>query len=195
MPPLAITRPKMLPSPLGDGVGHSNHDRSTTNSRRRSGRIPRATRSSSRAVVTVAFSEAPLRTPSTYFFPSSSTPTAARTWFGAIFAEVVHLRSGLQFPCLRFATAVTGRHARLGTRLLARLCRGCHFRRLCLTSFQGELAAAERGRLRDNLVRTERADFPHSALRKLIHSTASACSSRCGRRKRGRCNGCLAFIW
>ena len=33
---------------------------STTNSRRRSGRIPRATRSSSRAVVTVAFSEAPL---------------------------------------------------------------------------------------------------------------------------------------
>ena len=43
--------------------------------------------------------------------------------------------------------------------------------------------------------RTERADFPHSALRKLIHSTASACSSRCGRRKRGRCNGCLAFIW
>ena len=36
--------------------------------------------------------------------------------------------------------------------------------------------------------RTERADFPHSALRKLIHSTASACSSRCGRRKRGRCN-------
>ena len=43
--------------------------------------------------------------------------------------------------------------------------------------------------------RTERADFPHSALRKLIHSAASACSSRCGRRKRGRCNGCLACIW
>ena len=82
MPPLAITRPKMLPSPLGDGVGHSNHDR-----------------------------------------------------FRGYLS--VHLRSGLQFPCLRFATAVTGRHARLGTRLLARLCRGCHFRRLCLTSFQG----------------------------------------------------------
>ena len=82
MPPLATTRRKMLPSPLGDGVGHSNHDR-----------------------------------------------------FRGYLS--VHLRSGLQFPCLRFATAVTGRHARLGTRLLARPCRGCHFRRLCLTSFQG----------------------------------------------------------
>ena len=37
--------------------------------------------------------------------------------------------------------------------------------------------------------RTERADFPHSALRKLIHSTASACSSRCGRRKRALLRG------
>ena len=81
--PLATTRRKMLPSPLGDGVGHSNHDR-----------------------------------------------------FRGYLS--VHLRSGLQFPCLRFATAVTGRHARLGTRLLARPCRGCHFRRLCLTSFQAQ---------------------------------------------------------
>ncbi len=48
MPPLAITRPKMLPSPLGDGVGHSNHDR-----------------------------------------------------FRGYLS--VHLRSGLQFPCLRFS--------------------------------------------------------------------------------------------
>ena len=31
------------------------------------------------------------------------------------------LHSGLQPPCLRFAAAVTGRHARLGSRLLARL--------------------------------------------------------------------------
>ena len=61
LPPLAITRCKMLPSPLGDGVGHSNHDR-----------------------------------------------------FRGYLS--VHLRSGLQLPCLRFATAVTGRHARLGTR-------------------------------------------------------------------------------
>ena len=47
----------------------------------------------------------------------------------------VHLRSGLQFRCLRFAA---GRY-RTATqdsvrRLLARPCRGCHFRRLCLTS-------------------------------------------------------------
>src|ERR1700692_982149 len=36
------------------------------------------------------------------------------------------LHSGLQPPCLRFATAVTGRHARLGSRLLAKLCRDRH---------------------------------------------------------------------
>jgi len=41
----------------------------------------------------------------------------------------VHWCSGLQPPCLRFAAAVTGRHARLGSRLLARLCRGRHRRR------------------------------------------------------------------
>ncbi len=40
----------------------------------------------------------------------------------------VHFRSGLQPPCLRFAVTVTGHHARLGTRLLARLCRGGHLR-------------------------------------------------------------------
>src|SRR5229473_22155 len=49
----------------------------------------------------------------------------------------VHCRSGLQPPCLRFATAVTGRHARLGTRLLARLYRGRHLRRLSSTRLQG----------------------------------------------------------
>src|SRR5262249_15459666 len=49
----------------------------------------------------------------------------------------VHWRSGLQPPCLRFAAAVTGRHARLGTRLLARLCRGRHLRRLSSTRLQG----------------------------------------------------------
>jgi hypothetical protein len=47
------------------------------------------------------------------------------------------LRSGLQPPCLRFAAAVTGHHARLGTRLLARLCRGRHLRRLSSTRLQG----------------------------------------------------------
>src|SRR4029450_1057900 len=30
----------------------------------------------------------------------------------------VHFRSGLRPPCLRFAVAVAGHHARLGTRLL-----------------------------------------------------------------------------
>jgi hypothetical protein len=47
------------------------------------------------------------------------------------------LRSGLQPPCLRFAAAVTGRHARLGSRLLARLCRDRHLRRQTSTRLQG----------------------------------------------------------
>ena len=47
------------------------------------------------------------------------------------------LYSGLQPPCLRFAVAVTGHHARLGTRLLARLYRGRHFRRRRSTHLQG----------------------------------------------------------
>jgi hypothetical protein len=42
----------------------------------------------------------------------------------------VHCRCGLQPPCLRFAAAVTVCHARLGTRLVAGLCRGRHLRRL-----------------------------------------------------------------
>src|SRR5450631_3722049 len=47
------------------------------------------------------------------------------------------LHSGLQPPCLRFATAVTGRHARLGSWLLARLCHGRHRRRQTSTRLQG----------------------------------------------------------
>jgi len=49
----------------------------------------------------------------------------------------VHYCSGLQPPCLRFAMAVARHHARLGTRLRARLCRGPHFRQLNYMSFQG----------------------------------------------------------
>ena len=49
----------------------------------------------------------------------------------------VHFRSGLHPPCLRFAVAVAGHHARLGTRLLVRLCRGRHLRRLNFMRFQG----------------------------------------------------------
>ena len=56
------------------------------------------------------------------------------------------LHSGLQPPCLRFATAVTGRHARLGTRLLARLCRGRHRRRQTSTRLQGATPTGPRGR-------------------------------------------------
>jgi hypothetical protein len=47
------------------------------------------------------------------------------------------LYSGLQPPCLRSAVAVTGHHARLGTRLLARLCRGRHLRRQSSTHLHG----------------------------------------------------------
>src|SRR3974377_2448791 len=49
----------------------------------------------------------------------------------------VHFRSGLHPPCLRFAAAVAGHHARLGTRLLVRLCRGRHFRQLNFMRLQG----------------------------------------------------------
>jgi hypothetical protein len=49
----------------------------------------------------------------------------------------VHFRSGLHPPCLRFAAAVARRHARLGTRLLVRLCHGRHLRQLNFMRFQG----------------------------------------------------------
>src|SRR4029450_6554983 len=47
------------------------------------------------------------------------------------------LYSGLQPPCLRFAVAVTGHHARLGSRLLAKLYRGRHLRRQSSTHLHG----------------------------------------------------------
>ena len=49
----------------------------------------------------------------------------------------VHFRSGLHPPCLRFAAPVAGHHARLGTRLLVRLCRGRHLRQLNFMRLQG----------------------------------------------------------
>ena len=49
----------------------------------------------------------------------------------------VHFRSGLHPPCLRFAAAVAGHHARLGTRLLVRLCRGRPSRQLNFMRLQG----------------------------------------------------------
>jgi hypothetical protein len=65
----------------------------------------------------------------------------------------VHCHSGLQPFCLRFAAAVTGRHARLDTRLLARLYRGRHLRRLSSTHLQGA-----------TLHGSGRAAFPHPAV-------------------------------
>jgi hypothetical protein len=64
----------------------------------------------------------------------------------------VHFRSGLLPPCLRFAATVTGHHARLGTRLLARLCRGHHLRRLNYMRFP-----------RRNPHRSRRAQLTHRA--------------------------------
>src|SRR5215467_14613500 len=49
----------------------------------------------------------------------------------------VHFRSGLHPPCLRFAVPATGHHARLGTRLLVRLCRGRRYSRLNSMRLQG----------------------------------------------------------
>jgi len=49
--------------------------------------------------------------------------------------DTVHIRSGLLPSCLRFAVYVTGHHARLGMRLLARPCRGRHLRRLTSIRF------------------------------------------------------------
>src|SRR3984893_9152115 len=54
------------------------------------------------------------------------------------------LHSGLQPPCLRFATVVTGSHARFVSQLLARLCRGRHLRRQTSTRLQGA-TPTERG--------------------------------------------------
>src|SRR5215472_10497399 len=79
----------------------------------------------------------------------------------------VHCHSGLQPPCLRFAAAVTGRHARLGTRLLARLCHGRHLRRLSSTRLQGATPH-----------RTVRAAFLHTAPTSDVERLASRPSVR-----------------
>src|ERR1700732_5241413 len=59
----------------------------------------------------------------------------------------VNSRSRLHPPCLRFAAAVAGHHARLGTRLLVRLCRGRHHRRLNSMRLQGATLAEPSVRL------------------------------------------------
>jgi hypothetical protein len=57
------------------------------------------------------------------------------------------------------------------------------------------LSPGHRGRLPvPGSHRTWRADFPHHALRPLVHSTASACNSRYGRRSLGRSSGVRCLI-
>src|SRR6476620_4104896 len=68
----------------------------------------------------------------------------------------VHSRSGLHPPCLRFAVAVAGHHARLGTRLLVRLCRGRHQRRLNSMRLQGATLAEP------NVLANRHPDYPSS---------------------------------
>ena len=71
-----------------------------------------------------------------FCLPPSGIRSATSTTidFGAM---SVHFRSGLLSPCLRFAEPVTGHHARLGSRLPAKLYRGRHFRRHGFMRFQG----------------------------------------------------------
>ena len=60
--------------------------------------------------------------------PLREIGSAASSTFDFGVNHSIHLHSGLQFPCLRFAVSVTTPHARLGTWLLARLCHGSHLR-------------------------------------------------------------------
>ncbi len=93
-----------------------------------------------------------------FCLPHWETGSATSTTidFGATYP--IHLRSGLHSPCLRFAVAVTGHHARLGTWLLARLCQGSHFGLLYFMRFQGAT--------------------PHRSVRALLTHTAP--TSSCG---------------
>jgi hypothetical protein len=102
----------------------------------------------------------------------------------------VHSRSGLHPPCLRFAAAVAGHHARLGTRLLVRLCRGRHHRRLNSMRLQGATPTPPGIRVRTTAVRrikrppafpypshrTGHADFPASGSRTRPHAFAHGTS-------------------
>jgi hypothetical protein len=68
-------------------------------------------------------------------------PSPLEDWLGHLKFRfrgylVVYCRSGLQPPCLRFAMAVAGHHARLGSRLPAKLYRSLHLSRLDYKSFQ-----------------------------------------------------------
>jgi hypothetical protein len=86
----------------------------------------------------------------------------------------VYWRSGLQPPGLRFAMAVTRHHARLGTRLRARLCRGLHLRRLNSLSFQGTTLAEPAERIsRNGLPRFRSLDGSQQAISKKANVSAN----------------------
>jgi hypothetical protein len=93
----------------------------------------------------------------------------------------VHFRSGLHPPCLRFAVAVAGHHARLGTRLLVRLCRGRHHRRLNSMRLQG--ATRTESYVQLSCIRlpprmlTAGRGLPY-ALRRRLHAFPALCPAR-----------------
>lgn len=64
----------------------------------------------------------------------------------------VHFRFGLLSPCLRFAVAVTGHHARLGSWLLARLYHGGHLRPQNFMRLQGAMPTEPCVRVRTRLL-------------------------------------------
>ncbi len=74
-----------------------------------------------------------------FCLPLRATGSATSTTFdfGAIFPFT--FVPAYKSPCLRFAVTVTGHHARLGTRPLARLCRGGHPRPLNFMRLQGAM--------------------------------------------------------
>ncbi len=82
--------------------------------------------------------------------------------------------------------AVTGHHARLGTRLRARLCRGLHFRRLNSISFQGTTRTDPDGRslahpvlISDEWRRSERQEMDEGlAVEEAIAELERECVSR-----------------
>ena len=84
--------------------------------------------------------------------------TTSITFISGLFCR--SLDSGLQPPCLRFAVTVADHHARLGTRLLAKLCRGRHLRPLDFRCF-ARRNKSEAGRL----VRSHKVDPKPSTFR------------------------------
>ena len=103
----------------------------------------------------------------------------------------VHFIPAYKPPCLRFAVAVTGHHARLGSPLLARLYRGRHLRRQSSTHLHGATRS-------DPCERNSRIRLPPwvsdgGALMAAHRMCSSACGTvvRFWARTRGRCGSLL----